>query len=194
MVLSFYTKDLTAELLPHQEHFDHSKLPADHPLYSTVNKGVVGKFKDETNGVPILEFIGLKAKMYSYKLASVKEEEAVGESFRKAKGIPKSVVERDLTHDMYRRCALGEIMKPVTIHSLVSKSHLVYKTESQKQSLDTLNTKRWLTADKNHTLPYGHALTRTLNYEDPSEVRAGFASSARCPTSSKDVADGDPAP
>ena len=41
-----------------REHFDFSKYPRDHPLFSNENKAVVGKFKDETNGVPIREFIG----------------------------------------------------------------------------------------------------------------------------------------
>jgi hypothetical protein len=32
----------------------------DHPLYSDKNKKVIGKFKDELNGIKILEYIGLK--------------------------------------------------------------------------------------------------------------------------------------
>ena len=31
-----------------------------HPLFSEVNKAVIGKFKDETASVPIKEFIGLR--------------------------------------------------------------------------------------------------------------------------------------
>jgi hypothetical protein len=34
MVLSFDSPDLNAELLPLQDHFDNSKLPTNHPLYS----------------------------------------------------------------------------------------------------------------------------------------------------------------
>ena len=32
------------------------------------NKKVVGKFKDETQGIPKCEFIGLRSEMYSIKL------------------------------------------------------------------------------------------------------------------------------
>ncbi|CAB4028814.1 Hypothetical predicted protein [Paramuricea clavata] len=40
--------------------------PKDSPYYSTHNKKVIGKFKDEAEGVPIIEFVGLRSKMYSY--------------------------------------------------------------------------------------------------------------------------------
>ena len=41
-----------------REHFDFSKYPEDHFLFSDENRAVVGKFKDETDSVPIREFIG----------------------------------------------------------------------------------------------------------------------------------------
>ena len=31
-----------------------------------MNKKVIGKFKDEAAGMPIVEFVGLQSKMYSY--------------------------------------------------------------------------------------------------------------------------------
>ena len=54
-----YCKNLYSEHLERlKNHFDFSKYPRDHPLYSEENRAVVGKFKDETNGEPIVEFIG----------------------------------------------------------------------------------------------------------------------------------------
>ena len=35
-------------------------LSTAHPLFSEVNKAVIGKFKDETASVPIKEFVGLR--------------------------------------------------------------------------------------------------------------------------------------
>ena len=46
--------------------FDTSDYPSDHKCYSTINKKVIGKFKDECNGIPIKEFIGLRSKLYTY--------------------------------------------------------------------------------------------------------------------------------
>ncbi|CAB3999568.1 Gastrula zinc finger [Paramuricea clavata] len=54
----------------------------DSPYYSTHNKKVIGKFKDEAEGVPIIEFVGLRSKMYSY----VKENGGGGMT---AKGVKK---------------------------------------------------------------------------------------------------------
>lgn len=45
--------------------YDTSDYPSNHPLYSTHNKKVIGKFEDELNGTPGIEFVGLNAKMYS---------------------------------------------------------------------------------------------------------------------------------
>ena len=50
------------------EYMDFSDYPKDHPNYDASNKKVTGKFKDELNGKIIEEFIGLKPKMYSYRV------------------------------------------------------------------------------------------------------------------------------
>jgi hypothetical protein len=46
--------------------WDNSDYPKDSPYHSTHNKKVIGKFKDEAEGVPVTEFVGLRSKMYSY--------------------------------------------------------------------------------------------------------------------------------
>ena len=63
---------------------DTCDYPTDHPLYSEENKKVRGKFKDEANGMPISEFVGLKAKMYSLLYAN-------NNSHCTAKGIKRGV-------------------------------------------------------------------------------------------------------
>ena len=41
--------------------YDFSDYPKDHPLHSEVKNKVLGKMKNETAGVPIQEFVGLRA-------------------------------------------------------------------------------------------------------------------------------------
>ena len=55
---------------------------------------MIGKFKDETAGVPIREFIGLKSKMYSLSLDNEKDS-------KKAKGVKKNVIRKGISHGDY---------------------------------------------------------------------------------------------
>ena len=41
-------------------------------FFNETNKKVIGKMKDEIGGVIIIEFVGLKSKMYSKKKLMVK--------------------------------------------------------------------------------------------------------------------------
>ena len=45
--------------------FDFSGYPKDSVYFDGMDKKVLGKMKDELNGVRIVEFVGLKSKMYS---------------------------------------------------------------------------------------------------------------------------------
>ena len=65
LVYSIETDDLYDDIRHHLDFYGTSKCPSDHPTYSTVNKKVLGKIKDEMKGHSIKEFIGLRLKMYS---------------------------------------------------------------------------------------------------------------------------------
>ena len=76
------TQDLYADMKLMSDHLYTCGYPISHPLLSDHNKKVMGKFKDEGNSLPIIEFIGLKAKMYSVLYADI-------HSHSTAKGIKK---------------------------------------------------------------------------------------------------------
>ena len=84
-----------------KDRFDTSGYPSDHPsgIPSGFNKKVLGMFKDEVNGNVIDEFVGLRAKLYSYKMFE-------GEESKKCKGVKKSVVKKSITHEDYKKCLL----------------------------------------------------------------------------------------
>lgn len=73
--------------------FDNSEYDKDSKFYFDENKKVIGKFKDEAAGKPIIEFVGLKSKMYSYK-TETKDNKA-------AKGVKKKVIKRDIGQSNY---------------------------------------------------------------------------------------------
>ena len=58
------TEDFYHDIQPDLDLFDTADYPSYHTLHSTVNKEVIDKFKDETAGHPIREFVGLHPKMY----------------------------------------------------------------------------------------------------------------------------------
>ena len=57
-------EDVYQDFWHDKDKFDHSNYSEKSPFYDVTNKKVVEKFKDDTCGVPILEFISLRSKMY----------------------------------------------------------------------------------------------------------------------------------
>ena len=53
--------------------FDFSNYLKDPTFFNETNKKVIGKMKDEFGGVIIIEFVGLKSKMYSMEKIDGKE-------------------------------------------------------------------------------------------------------------------------
>ena len=85
------TEDFYQDMYDYKEHFDLSDMHSKQ-FKNMENKNVVGKFKDETQGIPICEFIGLRSKTYSIKLDDDSEKKT-------AKGIVRNVMENHLKHD-----------------------------------------------------------------------------------------------
>ena len=57
------TKDVYEDFWSDKDKFDNSDYDEKSSFYNITNKKVIGKFKDETAGQPIIEFIGLRSKM-----------------------------------------------------------------------------------------------------------------------------------
>ena len=74
--------DVYEQCFKNKKLFDFSGYPKDFDYYDISNKKVLGKMKDEFNAFKIVEFVGLKSKMYSLISSDDKE-------VNKAKGINK---------------------------------------------------------------------------------------------------------
>ena len=81
------TDDVYRDLDQHRDLFDNSDYYKSSKFFFDENKKVIGKFKDESAGQPIIEFVGLKSKMYSYKTEN--------KSNKTAKGVKKNIIKRD---------------------------------------------------------------------------------------------------
>ena len=71
------TKDFYKDINPDiDERFDASDYPTNHSseIKTGLNSKVLGMFKDESCRKQIVEFVGLRAKLYSYKMLDASED------------------------------------------------------------------------------------------------------------------------
>ena len=143
------TDNIYNDMALQMHHYDTSDYPEDHPLYSTVNKKVPGKMKDETNGQPILQFAALKAKLYSLI--------TTGKIFKKkAKGVKKSVVKNMIRHQDYCDVLNNCTVMRHSMNMFRTDKHQVHAITLVKKSLTAYDDKRWLYPDGIHSYAYGH--------------------------------------
>jgi hypothetical protein len=67
------TDDLYSDMAQNLDSYDISNYDETHPLFSSKNAKIVGKFKDECGGDAPVQFVGLRAKMYSLLLSKSKK-------------------------------------------------------------------------------------------------------------------------
>ena len=135
LILKFQTPNIYHDLLEMKDKFDNTDMKQDY-LRDSTNMKVPGKFKDETSGVPIYEVVALKSKMYSYKLSNNKED-------RRAKGVKKANVKRDLSHELYKDCLFNSRMDlTVKQYNIESKNHNLGVYEHIKTSLTAFDSKK----------------------------------------------------
>ena len=135
-----------------ESRFDTSDYPKDHQsgIKTRVTKKVIGMFKDEASGKQIEEFVGLRAKLYSYKMFED------GKENKKCKGIKNTVVQKTITHDDYNDCLFTKREKYRRMNVFRSYHHDIYTEEVNKVALSAEDDKRIIMDDGIHTLAYGH--------------------------------------
>ena len=143
------TKDAYADFWKNKDKFDNSDYNKESPFYNDSNKKVIGKFKDESAGIPITEFIGLRSKMYSY----VKDNERTA---RTAKGIKKQVIIKDIKHEDYKEVLFNNKQMHHTIKTIRSNNHQLGSFELNKISLSCFDDKRFIHQNGITSYAYGH--------------------------------------
>ena len=79
----------------------------------------------------------------------------VGEK-KRAKGIQKAVVKKNISHEDYRNTILNNNTKVVTTHSIRSYNHQLFTILQRKNALSAFDDKRFILEDGITTLPHGH--------------------------------------
>ena len=140
--------DISVDL---KSKFDTSNYPSNHPsgIPVAVNKKVLGMMKDEAGGEVIDEFVGLRAKLYSYKILEGKES-------KKCKGIKKYVVKKSIAQEDYKKCLFTSTEQLQKMYEIRSRKHEVYTEEINKIALSADNDKSHILEDGAHTLALRH--------------------------------------
>ena len=110
---------------------------------------MLGIFKDEADGKQIVEFFGLRAKLYSYRILDGSED-------KKCKEMTKNVTKRSIQFDDYQECLFSRNDQHRKMNVIGSHCHLIYTEEINKIALSSDDDKRVIMADRIHTLAYGH--------------------------------------
>ena len=150
----FY-RDISSDV---KSKFDTSNYPKNHPsgILTGVNKKVIGMFKDEAAGKQIAEFVGLRAKLYSYKVEESPLARERAHEEKKCKGVKKAVIKKTISFNDYKNCLFDN--KPAMRKMNVIRSHLhtMYTETVNKIALSPFDDKRIIREDNINTFAYGY--------------------------------------
>jgi len=137
---AIYTEDVYKDIWEMREHFDMSEYSKENPLYDETNKKVIGKFKDELGDHVMSEFIGVRPKCYSYEKYSM--EDGI-KNVKRLKGVPKSIVSKDIKHEDYDKCVSENKDLTCVVHGIRSSMLQNYTIRQKKTALSNTDDKRF---------------------------------------------------
>ena len=142
-------EDVYQDFWNDKDKFDNSDCPENSPYYCNANKKVIGKFKDEACGVLIIEFVGLKSKMYT----CIKDNEKGGKT---AKGVKKNVIRNNIKHEDYKSMLLNNEQLHHKMKTIRSQKHQLGSYEINKVSLSCFDDKHYIHDNGVNSYAYGH--------------------------------------
>ena len=152
------TKDFYKDInLDIEKRFDTSDYPSNHSsgIKTGLNSKVLGMFKDEAGGKRIVKFVGLSAKLYSYKMLDSSED-------KKCKGVTNNGTKRSIKFDDYRECLFRRNDQHRKMNVIRSHCHEIYTEEINRIAVSSDDDKRVIMTDEIHTLAYGYKNLNTL--------------------------------
>ena len=142
-------KDVHEEFFKWKDLFDFSNYSKESKFFNETNKKVIGKMKDEFDGVIIIEFVELKSKMYLIKKTDGKEHNT-------AKGVSIATEFNNFKDVLFNKKIIRHEKKRIELKRIQSKKHKLGTYETDKISLSCFDDKRYVLDDGIHTLSYSH--------------------------------------
>lgn len=138
----FFYHDVALEV---RKKIDTSDYPEKHSwgIETGVKKKVIGKFKGEVAGQQITHFVGLRAKLYSFKIED--------SEIKYAKGIKKECYKKEITFNDYNQCLFSGEEQMRQMNIIKSKNHDIYSITMNKIALSENDDERVIMEDKIHT-------------------------------------------
>ncbi|CAD6224471.1 GSCOCG00011777001-RA-CDS, partial [Cotesia congregata] len=150
LIYHFKVPDIFQIIKRDIDKFDTSDYPINNEYcIPQKNKKVLGLMKDENNGKIVSEFIGLRAKLYAFKLHEKSEVK------KRAKRVKGSTL-RTITFDDFKNCLLDHVNIFKEQFLIRSNRHVVKTIKQNKLSLSWDDDKRQLLEDSTDTLPWGY--------------------------------------
>ena len=141
-----------------EDRFDASNYDSHHPsgIPTGKNKKVPGMMKDEAGGKFIIEFVGLRPKLYAFTTQDT--------CVKKCKGVRKPVIEKWLNFDHYKDCLFNKTMYMTKYNMLKSRKHEITTEMVTKVALTGEDDKRFLLQNSRHeTHSLGHWINPYLD-------------------------------
>ena len=148
LMYEIQTDDFYSDIEPDiVDKFDTSDYPSDHKsgIPTGINKKVIGMFKDEVAGKQITHFVGLRPKLYSFKIEHC-------EGVKKCKGIKKNIVAKEIKFDNYVQCLFSGEKQMRMMKIIRSENHDIYSKEVNKIALSCDDNKRIICKNQINTL------------------------------------------
>ena len=132
------TKDVYEDFSSNEEIFDFSNYltKSKSKYYDGLSKLVIGKMKNETGGVAIEEFVGLKPKLYLFLVDDNSEH-------REANGVNRNVV-ATTSHNEYKDVLLNNNCLRHSMNRTQSKDNKIGTYEINKVSLSCFDDKIYI--------------------------------------------------
>ena len=115
--------------------FDFSNYWTKSKYYDNSNKLVIGKMKDETGGIAIEKFVGLKPKMQSFLVDNNEHKKAIG--------VNKNIV-ATISDNEYKDVLLNKKCIRHSMNRIQSKVHSIETYEINKISLSCFDDKIYI--------------------------------------------------
>ena len=146
-------QDIFEIMKENKECFDLSDYPKDHLLHDETNKKVIGKFKNESIK-QITEFVGLRAKLYAFKVEGDEEKHL------KCKGVKRCVVQSKLNIDLYKEVLFSRQPLEITQNGIRSYKHQLYTETVKKTGLSATDDKVLICDSNINTYNFNHWRTK----------------------------------